>query len=869
MKSKLGFHVDIQGHQGQVEAMIRAGTRIIKVISSMGMLRDLHEALGDTTVFIARDWKVTDDFLRFTGNDTPQEAARRWMDGMRPALVQAPFAYWESFNEMSNWGSLRKYGEFEAERQRLMAAEGFKACIGNFSTGTPAVSNEDGDGREDVWADFHPALAVAHELGNVLGLHEYGGLWMDLWYGPNQSDALRSGNRVPFPEDRLEGWLFARYRKVWRRHIEPNGWTNIRIALTEFGLDLAGTVDTHFLAGYTPAAWASCSAAWRELDNRTDPEQYYTEQLIWCDRQMQKDPYIIGCTVFTWGTLGDWTDYEINGPVADNLISHITQTHADPGDPSFPVVVEGISMYVTPIPEDGLRVREGPGLDHTAFALVHPGDKLGALEKREVVEAKLGKNDQWLKVRLPDNREGYIAAWLTDLYTGPNPSDISPDKYYLTPVVARGVAVISGAAEDFRTLTTVPMGERLEVLDPKADAQPKVGKRNTWLKVRTARGINGWVSGQFVAEYDAEPDVPDKLILRTKAVEGLRIRSGPSAQHRPLTLVKPEDRLEAIGEPDEIRAQLGKLSQWIHVRTPQGVTGWGAAWLLEEAPAHYRWPIGHALIGLHGPSEVGEWVWDDGAYETVRAGRIEAVKLMSAGDIGGNVVNRLKQEGVSFIMARLFGRFTEKISATRFVRENADAALRLYDNGVRYFEVHNEPNIHTASAPEGMWIMWRNGKEFGDFYLESVAILKDLLPGAHFGFPGLSPGGDVPNVRADSEIFLAQAETAIRQADFVCTHAYWGKDGSTYLDAIAQIQTFCDRYPDKLIFVTEFSNNSENVGKDIKGREYVQFYTEAEKLQSNLGGLFAFVLSSTSDEFAHETWKGSPIASRVGSRSVG
>ncbi|HEC23713.1 MAG TPA: hypothetical protein ENI95_12445, partial [Chloroflexi bacterium] len=145
MKSKLGFHVDIQGHHGQVEKMIRARPRVIKIITSMGMLNDLHDALGDETIFIARDWKADDDFLRFGGSDDPKVIARRWLDAMRPSLVQAPFAYWESFNEMSNWDNLRRYAEFEAERQRLMAAEGYKACIGNFATGTPSISDSEDD----------------------------------------------------------------------------------------------------------------------------------------------------------------------------------------------------------------------------------------------------------------------------------------------------------------------------------------------------------------------------------------------------------------------------------------------------------------------------------------------------------------------------------------------------------------------------------------------------------------------------------------------------------------------------------------------------------------------------------------------------
>jgi len=332
LRSKLGFHVDIRTYDGQVEKMIAARPAVIKIISSMGTLHVLHQALGDTTVFIARDWKVTDDFLRFGGADNPKEAAARWLSAMYPSIIQAPYAYWESFNEMSSWDHLAQYADFEAERQVLMDAEGFRCCIGNFATGTPEISEYEGDGRNDIWPRFYPALHAAHDYHNILGLHEYGGLWMDLWYGPNQHDELIAGERVPFPAERAEGWLFGRYRKVWRRHIAPNQWTNIRIVLTEFGLDMAGTYTTDKLAGYTCGAWTTCAPAWRSLDDRNDPETYYAEQLEWCDNQMRRDPYVTGATIFTWGTMSDvWRGFDIEGPVSDNLCTYMVDLFSQQG----------------------------------------------------------------------------------------------------------------------------------------------------------------------------------------------------------------------------------------------------------------------------------------------------------------------------------------------------------------------------------------------------------------------------------------------------------------------------------------------------------------------------------------------------------
>jgi uncharacterized protein YraI len=526
--------VDIQGHQGQIEKMIRAGTRVIKVITSMGMLRELHDALGDKTVFIARDWKVGDDFLRFGGTDNPREQ-QRWLDRMRPSIIQAPFAYWESFNEMADWSSMRQYGEFEAERQRLMAAEGFKACIGNFSTGSPPVSSSPDDGRDDRWAEFYPALEAAHEFRNLLGLHEYGGLWMDLWYGPNQTEALMAGRRVPFPESREEGWLFGRYRKVWRRHIEPNGWRNIRIVLTEFGIDRAGDSVTEPLAGYRTSTWQTCSPAWQRLDNRNDPEQFYVEQLQWADRQMQKDPYILGATIFTWGTMSPvWGSFDIQGPVAEKLVSYIQSTQSTGDDE--PIVTKTSGTVVT----------------------------------------------------------------------------APQEKVYVTPKVATGVVLRSGAGTQFGQIEVLYMGDQLELIDPRPEVINSIGLAGAWLEVRTPRGRNGWVEARFVQRayvgpHRDEPGKPEEpLYLRTTSPTGLYVRQGPGTQYKPLASVFRSDRLEVVGSQTDARARLGQRGQWIQLRTPGGVVGFAGAYYLEIMPPYFAWPGGHALVGLHGPSDPGD-----------------------------------------------------------------------------------------------------------------------------------------------------------------------------------------------------------------------------------------------------------------------
>jgi hypothetical protein len=51
------------------------------------------------------------------------------------------------------------------------------------------------------------------------------------------------------------------------------------------------------------------------------------------------------------------------------------------------------------------------------------------------------------------------------------------------------------------------------------------------------------------------------------------------------------------------------------------------------------------------------------------------------------------------------------------------------------------------------------------------------------------------------------------------------------------------RFPEKLLFVTEFANVNELTNHDVKGREYVT-YLERLRLQPGIGAAFANVASS-------------------------
>jgi hypothetical protein len=173
-----------------------------------------------------------------------------------------------------------------------------------------------------------------------------------------------------------------------------------------------------------------------------------------------------------------------------------------------------------------------------------------------------------------------------------------------------------------------------------------------------------------------------------------------------------------------------------------------------------------------------------------------------------------------------------------------------YSKGVRYFEVHNEPNLQA----EGWVHSWADGREFGRWMTDVINRLKGKFPEAKFGYPGLSPGGNVSGQRMDSWAFLQQGDDAARAADFMCCHCYWLDDGGMLAnDGGLVYEEYRRRYPNKLLFITEFSNPSHSVDPRTKGQQYVNYYRRLRNVPG-LGAAFSFVLSASSG-FPQEAWR--------------
>lgn len=364
----------------------------------------------------------------------------------------------------------------------------------------------------------------------------------------------------------------------------------------------------------------------------------------------------------------------------------------------------------------------------------------------------------------------------------------------------------------------------------------------------------------------------------------LRIRQIKTGYH--LGWLPKGQQADVLTRQDTARARLGADGEWVEVHY-NGITGISSAYYLDEATASGNPaataisqlpPRGRTWVGLHGPADHEAWAYVDSQpwWGLINQGRIESVLVQVPECPPAAIARLIANVNVKFVVARIQYKFDspDKYDVPTFIRTVTDSMQALYDAGVRYFQIVNEPNLHTADAPEGMWHAWQNGTEFAEWFLSALWHFRNIVdangnkrfPEAKFGFPALSPGGTIPEVRTASEPFWqeAMAAGAVDAADWVGLHQYWlGEGQGNAANAVAEA---CGCYPDKHFIVTEFSNPDDKVPAARKGQQYLEFYAAVNRIP-NLYAAISFVAASSGNAFLYERWLGTNIAQTVGERT--
>ncbi|HLC33986.1 MAG TPA: M23 family metallopeptidase [Anaerolineales bacterium] len=287
---------------------------------------------------------------------------------------------------------------------------------------------------------------------------------------------------------------------------------------------------------------------------------------------------------------------------------------------------------------------------------------------------------------------------------------------------------------------------------------------------------------------------------------------------------------------------------------------------LSELPtASYPWAAQKCLVGVHGRMD-GPLTEAD--VQAARHARLEAVKLLaSAPDASVMQMRALNPE--MFILVRLVGDLaTRAVAASEFVESVQADLQRHYRMGIRYFEVHHEPNL----SSEGCERTWMDGGGFSRWFQETVSRLRQRFPDAKFGFPGLAPGATVDGLRQDALAFLQQADSAALAADWIGVHCFWtraeemhSQQGGKFYEVIRQ------RHPGKLLMVSEYSNTAAGVDSRIKGQQYVE-YTRLLRDEPGVGAAFCVALSASrgyeSEVWRYEDGRLSEIPALMGGRAA-
>ncbi len=256
-----------------------------------------------------------------------------------------------------------------------------------------------------------------------------------------------------------------------------------------------------------------------------------------------------------------------------------------------------------------------------------------------------------------------------------------------------------------------------------------------------------------------------------------------------------------------------------------------------KALSFSEWPSGRCLVGLHG--RLGGTLTEDD-FAAIENSKVEALKV-SVNEPTSSIIRLQRLNPALLLVGRLSADFAkDAVSPDEFIDEVEPELRRLYAHDVRYYEVHASPNLQA----EGWRRTWVDGAAFAAWFREVVARLRRAFPEGQYGFPGLSPGGQVSGWREDAGAFLEAAQPAVLEADWVGVNCYW-TDWQTMQDPSGgrAYEGYRAKFPEKLLFITEFANLSATTPQEAKAGQYSRFYHSLRGVPG-VGAAFAYALSA-------------------------
>lgn len=244
-----------------------------------------------------------------------------------------------------------------------------------------------------------------------------------------------------------------------------------------------------------------------------------------------------------------------------------SQPPANPGTPappSAPAYEDLSSQLAVASPKSGaLNLRANPSTSAAVISQTSASHTYQAL----------GRQGDWLKIALPDGRQGWMAGWLSNLRIL-TVADFSPaDGGHEVVALAKSVPVRRLPRDDFDGIIDVPAGTHMTYIT----------SEDGWHQVRTASGAVGWVEASATKLVSKAPlmqspvyTVDDHLWqvdepgVASVTASAVNLRTGPGTGYKAITQLSRGTGLRVVG------GQAG----WYQVQTAAGQAGWLAASLV-------------------------------------------------------------------------------------------------------------------------------------------------------------------------------------------------------------------------------------------------------------------------------------------------
>lgn len=420
-----------------------------------------------------------------------------------------------------------------------------------------------------------------------------------------------------------------------------------------------------------------------------------------------------------------------------------------------------------------LNVRRLPTTASLVVGAVVDGSRLDALEQAEVVYNKVGVQDQWLWVRMPDGNVGWAAAWYLALVEGDEGEGEAAATFVIVDSPDENLKMRAGRGTRFEELARFPHGTELKALEAVSEVTWKVGRVGEWLQVQAPSGLVGYCAAWFLKlkPFSPKPVIPDAPVgppARWVVVEspdlGLRLRQGPGTNYDQIWSMPHKTVLESLEDPVETGKKIGQQEQWLHVRTPAHVEGYAAAWYLrrptredERQPASrsaMRTGMAPDIFGIHTVAVADDPIWRDrirGLYDgtgkkgwilfTEICGRhahtIQEVpeirrRLWEWADQGYGVIVRLNNgypPGGTLPESRFYDDYAD--AAARWVAvylKDSQRAPGSYTWTIQIANEQNNPIEHPGGAENPLEHI--TAERYADVFNKTYAKIKAVLPNA-------------------------------------------------------------------------------------------------------------------------------------------